>query len=398
MLEAVLKNPWVRAVGALLVLALLVLLGYMLLAVLVPVFFAFIVAYIFDPVADYMETKKISRSGAVGIIIGLLLIAMIGTPLLILPGMFDQAERLISVAKEEGDANQWFDAMLNKLPLESLVEALQDEEAAVDTEGAEDVAPENARVLLAQQLGELMKERIVGYIKGNPGQVATQGGAVGVSALSIVNSVTSGIMGFILFLGNFVLFAFIAAYLLKDYDNIIAGMHDLVPPRFRDKLSEIFTKIDSQLKGYLRGQVTVCFLLGIMYAIGLSVSGVPFALPIAFIGALATFIPFVGPVITLLPSVTLTLLQYGLDWHILGVIATIALAQTIEGNYLTPKIVGSSVGLSPVWVILAIMVFSTTLGFLGLLLAVPLAAISKVLIQEGVVVYRESAFFAKQVE
>jgi predicted PurR-regulated permease PerM len=139
------------------------------------------------------------------------------------------------------------------------------------------------------------------------------------------------------------------------------------------------SRIDIQLRAFLRGQAMVCAFLGMFYAVGLMVCGVPFAIPLA---------------LTVGPAVVLTLLAHGVDWHLIGVVVTFVVAQVLEGNFLTPKIVGSQVGLGPVWVILAIMVFSSALGFVGLLLAVPIAAVLKVLVGEGVELYRSSSFFS----
>ncbi len=110
-------------------------------------------------------------------------------------------------------------------------------------------------------------------------------------------------------------------------------------------------------------------------------------------GGAVSFVPFLGLALTIGPAVLLTLLNYGFDWHVIGVVATLLIAQGLEGNVITPRIMGQQVGLAPVWVILAIMVFGSTLGFTGLLLAVPIAAVLKVLVVEGHAEYLKSEFF-----
>jgi predicted PurR-regulated permease PerM len=110
-------------------------------------------------------------------------------------------------------------------------------------------------------------------------------------------------------------------------------------------------------------------------------------------GGIASFVPYMGIALTIGPALGLTLLQHGVDWHLPAVVVAFWVAQAIEGSILTPKIIGEQVGLSPVWVILAIMVFGTTLGFLGLLLAVPIAAALKVLVDEAVAYYKGSPLF-----
>ena len=152
-------------------------------------------------------------------------------------------------------------------------------------------------------------------------------------------------------------------------------------------------QIDRQLKAFFRGQLIVCACLGTIYVIGLYVAGTPFALPLGVFGGIVSFVPFLGIALTLGPAVLLTLIAHGLDWHVLVVLITFGGAQALEGNYLTPKIVGSKVGLGPVWVILSVMTFGTVLGFKGLLVAVPLAATLKVLVVEAVGYYKGTSFF-----
>jgi predicted PurR-regulated permease PerM len=197
----------------------------------------------------------------------------------------------------------------------------------------------------------------------------------------------------VLFLANFALFAFVAGYLLKDFDGLVTAARELIPPRYRPKAVEIFTKIDHQLRSFVRGQVTVCLFLGMFYAVGLLICDVPFALLIALFGTVASLIPYLGVAMTVIPALGMVFLRHGLDWHIVGVIGTFVLAQGLEGNILTPKVVGDQVGLHPVWVILAIMVFGSALGFLGVLIAVPLAAALKVLVVESVQYYKSSPVF-----
>jgi predicted PurR-regulated permease PerM len=152
-------------------------------------------------------------------------------------------------------------------------------------------------------------------------------------------------------------------------------------------------KIDVQLKSFLRGQLTVCAVMMGLYGIGLSLCGVPFALLIAILGGAATIVPYAGPTIALVPSLILTLLTYGIDGHLPAMFLALACIQACESYLLTPRIVGSQVGLNPAWVIVSILVFSSVLGFFGLLLAVPIAAVSKVLILEVVAGYKDSPAF-----
>ncbi|MBI2435362.1 MAG: AI-2E family transporter [Candidatus Hydrogenedentes bacterium] len=242
-------------------------------------------------------------------------------------------------------------------------------------------------------MGIWIRNNAANYLRAHKELLANAGKWAGASLADIMRTLGNTVVGVLLFLGQFVLFAVVTVYLLKDYDHIVASAHALVPPRYRVKTAEIAAKIDLQLKSFLRGQFLVCCCLGTMYCIGFFISGVPFALTLGLFGGAASFVPFLGLALTILPSVLLTLVDHGLDWHIVGVAATFGIAQFLEGNVLTPRIVGSQVGLGPVWVILAVMVFGTLFGFPGLLMAVPSAAILKVLVTEALEYYRKSPVF-----
>ena len=468
MLEPVLKNPWVRAVGALVGVLLLVLMGYLLSAVLVPLFFACIVAYMYNPVVELFEkrlfrrwkNKDRARTIGTAVVTITLLLVTLSFPLIVLPSMYTEAQRLIDSAAQDIN-DRWLDEILDRLPLKQFVVFMQwapepeparplesitkaeegiwapigmdakqelvlraapesedgemrllaqdlpeprslagpkvegetDETTGNDDEEGETEGDFDERAILAEKIGKLVKDNAAQLIRTHTASLAETGQRAGASAVGIFASLSAFIMNIVLLVGNLALFAFVTIYLLKDYDRLMEGADRLIPPRHRNKVHEIMHRIDLQLRSFLRGQLMVCACLGTMYAVGMKISGVPFAIPIAIFGALASFIPYVGLVLTMLIAIVLTLLQYGFDWHFAGMLLTFFIAQQLEGNFLTPKILGSQVGLNPVWVILAIMVFSSALGFLGLLLAVPIAAVLKVLVNEGVDLYKRSVLF-----
>lgn len=403
MLSEVLQNKWVRAVGLLGALIAIALVLYLLSSVLVPLFFAFIVAYIFDPVIDKIETYKISRVGAIVTLVGGIVIVALLLPLIVLPGVLEQAREMMEPAAAstaatpdtdpEGEGNgdaadeslpgRMADNLENWIGLDSLVRMFGWAEAE---DG--DIA---SIAIIRAKVGEWVSENAEQALQG----LFPEWKVAGSSVVKMLGLVGDAFLRLFLFVGNFVLFAFVAVYLLKDYDDIVAAGDRLTPPRFRPKVRDIMGRVDRQLRAFLRGQFTVCCCLGGMYAVGLLLSGAPFALLLALFGALASFVPYLGLILTIGPAVALTILYHGaVDWHVLGVLATFGIAQFLEGNVLTPRIVGSQVGLGPVWVILAIMVFSSALGFVGLLLAVPIAAVLKVLAEEALTAYRASRFFA----
>lgn len=449
--KTVLRNPWVQAgivVGALVVFFLFV---WFLKPVLVPLFFAFLVAYILDPIVDRFEARGVSRTKTIGLMALIAVLLLLSIPFVVVPSIFSQAETLARADRqldtspqERGRIAQWSDSMLDMLPLKYLLEVIPDTDiievvsdapgyvavpeddsdgepaAEIVVEPDDDEAPETVigqpdvvgpeplalspydgmtraemRAELAERVGTYVKLNARNLLQSYAPTMAVAGRRAGVTVAHLVSSLGQWTLGAIVFLANLALFAFVAGFLLKDFDRLIANARTLIPYRYRPKVEEITLKIHEQITSFLRGQLTVCACLGVMYIIGLTASRVPFSIPIGIFGGLAAFIPYIGITLTIIPSVILTLLAHGLDWHIVGVLVTFALAQFLEGTFLTPKIVGDKVGLNPVWVILAILVFGNAFGFLGILLAVPMAASLKVLVLEAVAYYRASRVFTE---
>ncbi len=390
MLDAVLNNPWVRAGGVVLVLVLAVALAYFLSPVLVPLFFAFLVAYVLDPLVDLFEKIRIKRMTTIIVLAIVGLTLLLAMPLYLLPRVIREADDLRRLAEERiaegGDAQELVQRVADRLPLRSLVEAL-------------DWVPENedeydALSVLVFEVSSRIRERAAEFLQEYGRQIVSVGAIAGSGVAGFFAGMGRWLLNLIMVIGNLALFAFVTGYLLRDFDNIIATAKDLVPPRYRERVFSVGTKIDAQLRGFLRGQALVCLFLGVIYAIGLTIAGVPFGIVLGLFGGLASFVPYLGLVLTIGPAIVLCVVQYaGLDWHLLVVLATFGIAQILEGTLITPKVVGEQVGLGPVWVILAVLVFGNALGFLGLLLAVPIAAILKVLILEGIDTYRGSTLF-----
>src|SRR5690606_33047146 len=148
-------------------------------------------------------------------------------------------------------------------------------------------------------------------------------------------------------------------------------------------------EIDATLASFIRGQGTVCLILGTFYAISLMAVGLNFGLFVGFLAGVISFIPYVGAMVGGVLALGLALFQFWGDWVWLGAVAGIfVFGQLIEGNVLTPNLVGNSVGLHPVWLIFALSVFGALFGFVGLLVAVPVAAMMGVVIRFGITKYK----------
>lgn len=384
MLDTVLKNPWVRALGALLILLLIAGVFYLLLPILTALLFSFIVAYILTPVVNFGEKMRIPRMVTISVLLILLMTIMTTLPLYLVTNVIYEANALIQRASGN-ITEERLDLLLDELPLRELVIYLG--------WAPEDAAEFNERAVIIEQIGTIIQENALQFVRNYGRHMADMSAQAGRSAAQIVTSLGGWTLSTISFLINISLFALVSVYLLRDYDAFISGMRELVPPRYRAHLDDVMHKIDLQLRSLLRGQVTVCVSLALMYGIGLHWAQAPFALPIALFGGAASIIPYIGPLLTLTPAVFLTLLFYGIGSNLFWVFAVFVTVQIIETYFLTPRVLGSRIGLNPVWVVVAFIVFSSAFGFLGVVIAVPTAAILKVLILEAGAYYRRSDFY-----
>jgi predicted PurR-regulated permease PerM len=192
----------------------------------------------------------------------------------------------------------------------------------------------------------------------------------------------------------FVVVPVVSFYLLLDWDNMIAKIDDLLPRDHAPVVRKIFNDIDATLASFVRGQGTVCLILGAYYAISLMIVGLNFGLVVGFIAGIVSFIPYVGAIVGGVLSIGLALFQFWGDWWMIAaVFAVFQVGQILEGNVLTPMLIGNSVGLHPVWLILALSVFGSIFGFIGLLVAVPLAASLGVVIRYIAAQYKDSRLY-----
>ena len=175
---------------------------------------------------------------------------------------------------------------------------------------------------------------------------------------------------------NFIVFVVVVPvvtfYMLLDWDRMIASIDGLLPRDHAPVIRDLASQIDQTLASFVRGQGTVCLIQGTFYGVSLMAVGLNFGLVVGFFAGLISFIPYVGALVGGALALGLALFQFWGDWVWIGAVAGIfVLGQMIEGNILTPKLVGSSVGLHPVWLIFALSAFGTLFGFVGMLVAVP---------------------------
>ena len=203
-----------------------------------------------------------------------------------------------------------------------------------------------------------------------------------------------GSMALVNTISLFVITPVVAFYLLLDWDRMIKKVDGWLPRDHADTLRGLASQVDNMLNGFVRGQLTVCLILASFYAIGLTLAGLNHGFLIGVIAGVLSFIPYVGSAIGLVLASGMAIGQFWPEWiPILIVLGVFVTGQLIEGNFLQPKIVGDRVNLHPIWLIFALFVFGYLMGFVGMLVAVPLAAAIGVLVRFALGRYLDSDFY-----
>ena len=192
---------------------------------------------------------------------------------------------------------------------------------------------------------------------------------------------------------NLLIVPVFAVYLLYDMNHINAGMKELVPHRHRAYVYSRFGQVDRLLSAFARGQITVCLILGAFYAVGLTACGVPMGLLVGFVIGFFNLVPFMSHVLGLPLALLLSWLDDQSPQRLLAVAVIFVFGQFVEGNFITPRIVGQSLGLHAVIVMLAVLVGGTLFGLVGMLVAVPLTAVLSVFWDDLRALYLRSDFY-----
>jgi len=318
--------------------------------VILPFVLGAAIAYFLDPVADRLEALGASRAAATAIItlVGILVFVLLA--LLVIPTLINQAVQLFDTVPKVVQDFQAF--LTGRFP------ELLDESST-----------------LRQSLTALAET------------IQSKGGQLLETALTSVGSLINVIM-------LFVIVPVVAFYLLYDWDRMVGEIDSLLPRDHAPTIRHLASDIDKTLASFIRGMGTVCLILGTYYAVALMLVGLQFGLVVGAFAGLITFIPYVGALLGGAVAIGLALFQFWGDWLSIGLVAGIfIIGQVIEGNVLTPKLVGNSVGLHPVWLIFALSVFGSLFGFVGMLVAVPVAAAIGVLMRFVISRYRDSRLY-----
>ena len=327
------------AIAAAAFIALLWLLG----DVLLPFVLGGAIAYCLDPIADRLENLGLSRIMATVVITIFAILFFIISALLVIPTLVEQAIGLFSAAPDF--ARRIGTSLTTRFP------DLMD--------------PDSQLRQSLEALGEAIQSKGGEFVE-----------TVFDSAASLLNIVIL-----------IVLVPVVTFYLLLDWDRMVENIDSMLPRDHAPTIRRIASEINNTLASFIRGQGTVCLILGTFYAVALMAVGLNFGLVVGFIAGLLTFIPYVGALIGGMLAIGLAMFQFWGDWVWIAVVAAIFFfGQFFEGNILTPNLVGSSVGLQPVWLIFALSAFGSLFGFVGMLVAVPVTAalgvIARFLIQQ----------------
>lgn len=329
---------------------------WVLKAALTPLVAAFVIAYLLDPVIDRFEARRVRRRLAIFTLLGLFGLAFFAFLLVVVP----RVQREIA-------------ALAERLPgyLEQLT--------TVVIPGIEQRT--------GIELPRTVEELIAGVRSGDVPLPLDTAGNLLAGLLGTVTGTVSVIIGLLVV-------PILAYYLLVDFDRILASLATWIPPRHRAYVVDKVRTVDRLVAGFLRGQLLVAASLGVLYAAGFAVIGIDLALGVGMLAGAMALVPYLGNVVAVTAATALCILKFGIDAHLLAVLGWYVVVQNLEGFVLTPRIVGSSVGLHPGVVIVALLIGGDLFGFLGLLIAVPAAAVVKVFADEALAAYRNSALFA----
>jgi len=323
--------------------------------ILLPFIAGLVLAYFLDPVADALQRLGLSRLAAALLIVIVAILALVVTLVVLAPIVSDQVGRFAS-------------------DLPGIIQAL--------TQRFDELAPQWLKDALARSGADVR------------GSVSEFAGKAAEWMLSVLKTLLSGGLALVNLVSLLVVTPIVAFYLLVDWDDMIATIDGWVPREHVETVRALGRDINTAMAGFIRGQGTVCLALGFFYAVALSMAGLKFGLAIGLLAGALTFIPYAGALIGGVLAIGVALVQFWPElWSIALVGAIFAAGQFLEGNFLSPKLVGKSVGLHPVWLMFALFAFGYAFGFVGLLLAVPMAAAAGVLVRFGLRQYLSSRLY-----
>jgi predicted PurR-regulated permease PerM len=328
---------------------------YLLGPALAPFFVAGLFAYLFNPLVQKLEKHGVGRPLGVSLLFLVLTLAFVGIVLVLVPFI----ERQIANFLEQ--LPRW-------------------------TEWAQNVAAPWVEQHLGISLGTFDSQGLIRMLQGH----WKEAGGFATSFLAGVSKSGFAIVGWIL---NLVIVPVAAFYLLRDWNVVVERIHALIPRSIEPVVVRLARESDETLGGFLRGQLSVMIVLGVLYGIGLWAVGISVGPLIGMIAGLISFVPYLGAIVGVAMGIIAALVQYQDGFHVALVLIVFAVGQTLEGYVLVPKLVGDKIGLHPVAVMFAILAGGELFGFVGVLIALPLAAIVMVLLRYAYERYTQSEMY-----
>ena len=356
---------------------------YVFAGILLPFVAGMAIAYLLDPAADWFQRRGFSRLWATLSITALALLGFVVGLLILVPLLVEQTIGLI-------------EALRPFIPetLRTLFGLSDDDFRAINailTPASEaDLAARHALFptdfsvdAILAWLGTVNLDVVRSFVEANAGTLAALAGRMLDQGAAIVGVIST-----------LVITPIVAIYMLYDWDNLVDRIDRLLPRDHADTIRNLALKIDGVMAGFIRGQFILAMILGTFYAVALTAVGLNFGLLIGLGAGILSFIPYIGSLVGFASSVGVALVQFWSEPLWIVVVAGIfVFGQFVEGNFLQPKIVGDAVGLHPVVLFFAMLAFGSLFGFLGLLIAVPVAASLGVLTRFGVANYQASALY-----
>jgi predicted PurR-regulated permease PerM len=338
----------------------LMLLGfvYLVQSVLLPFVAAAIIAYLLDPVVDKLEKKNIARGYSAIAMILLFFVGFLGFIAVIAPMLYEQ---FVLLLKNTPD----YIRHLREEHLPRIINFVDGFEKITGTISDSDI-----------------KDKVTGNATKILSYFGKVLGKIWQSSMSVIN-----------LFGLIFITPVIAFYFLRDWDKMVQTIMGIIPIKRRVEVSKVFNDVDTSISGFLHGQLIIAFILGTFYSIALTLAGLDYGLLIGVTTGILSFIPYVGTLVGFAASIIMAFIELD-DMSQIAVVAGIFIfGQFVEGNFLSPKIVGDRVGLHPVWIIFGLMAGGAIAGFTGILLGVPLTAAIAVFLRFFIGKYKSSAIY-----
>lgn len=395
--QKILDNLWVRVLLIGISIIVFLTFCYFLRGTLISLLLAFTIAYIFNPAVSFLEHKHIHRGFGIVILIIAALLSTAGFLTYAIPKTVSGVYQVGGIIKDRYPKYQaTFEAWIRKYENtefgQSIKSLLKERMEKIELTGIKESGKQERTFIQeegADKEYRLKKARLIEAVWGFKKYLPQAMGFF----LNISKNIFYSTFGFLGIMVNFIIFSVVSVYLLKDFNTIAQNIKTLFPFSKRDPATNLLSKVNNNLRYFLRGQLIVCLILSLIYSIGLTLAGIPLSFLVGFVGGFGNLIPYAGTGTGMVLASMLALFQFHDLKHILYVLLTFGIGQLLEATVITPRIMGKGLGLSPVMVILSILICSQLLGFLGLLLAIPIASTVKVFIDEIISKYKSSQYY-----